>query len=367
MKQPIRSLVAGLTAVAAALVAPVVAAVPAEAAGSVRSAVSLTGPAHGTYGTTANLTGVLYRYGTSTRIANAIVTLQRTPHGKTAWTQVSSARTSTTGGYAFKVTLGLVYDYRTVYGGSATYTTAVSNVINPKILRRVLLDTVKTTSNSSENANLGGMQATGRVLPAPPAGTRVWLQRYDNATKTWKNFMSTTTTGGAGVTISGNVPPNVGNYRLQAPVASPYYGGTSNTKTFAHYVWRGIFTKPLLAVGGTLNPGRYIWRPTESPTRFLINLWADPSGSSWVDINTYGCLQVDISTLNVTNQTGTATNILATVANGSTVLYNYDIAPGSDAQKEFSVRGISKLRVQSKAKTAGNPISTWGIAALCNN
>ncbi|MFC0624814.1 hypothetical protein [Kribbella deserti] len=367
MRQPIRTLVAGLTAVAA-LVAPVVAAVPAEAAGTVRAAASLTGPAHGTYGSSVSLSGVLWRYGTSTRIANAVVTLQRTPHGKSAWTQVTSVRTSSTGTYGFTVTLGTVYDYRTVYGGSVTYTTAVSNVINPKILRRVLLDSVQTTNSApDEGVNVGTLRATGRVLPAPPTGTQVWLQRYDAASKTWKNFMSTRTTGGAGVSISGNVPPNVGTYRLQAPVASPYYGGSSNTKVHAHYVWRGIFTKPLLAVGGTETPGRYIWKPSESATRYLINLWAAAGGSSWVDINTYGCLQLDVSTINVTDQTGTATNVLATIANGATKLYDYDIAPGQESQKTFSVRGINRLRVQSAAKTQGNPISTWGIAALCNN
>lgn len=362
----LRSLIAGLTAVAA-LVAPVVTAVPAEAAGSVRSAVNLTGPPHGTYGTTAKLTGVLWRYNSSTRIANAVVTLQRTPHGSKTWTQVASVRTSTTGSYAFTVTLGAVYDYRTVYGGSPTYTTAVSNVINPKVLRKVLLDSVRTINNSLPDSNLGTLRATGRVLPAPPAGTRVWLQRYDTANKVWKNFMSTRTTGSSTVTITGNVPPNVGTYRLQAPVAYPYYGGTSNTRTYAHYVWRGIFTKPLIAVGGEHTPGRYIWSPSESPLRYLINLWAAPGGTSWAEINTYGCLQVDVSMLNVSDQAGLPTTIAASVTNGSTQLFAQDLAPGQETGQTLSARGYTKLRIQSEAMSNGNPISTWGIAALCNN
>jgi hypothetical protein len=367
MSPRLRSLIAGLTAAAALVVPAATVAVPAEAAGSVRSAVNLTGPAYGNYGSSAKLTGILWRYNSSTRIANAVVTLQRTPHGKTAWTQVSSVRTSATGTYAFTVTLGAVYDYRTVYGGSPTYTTAVSNVINPKVLRKVLLDSVKTIANSLPNSNKGTLRATGRVLPAPPAGTQVWLQRYDKTNKVWRNYMSTRTTGGAGVSITGDVYANVGTFRLLAPAVYPYYGGTSNSVTYAHYVWRGIFTKPLLGFGGEENPGRYIWSPTESPVRYLINVWADAGGASWFDVNTYGCLQVDVTALNVSDQAGIETPIAATVANGSTVLFNQTVQPGQQTGETLSARGFTRLRIQSKATADGEPTSTWGIAALCNN
>jgi hypothetical protein len=343
---------------------------PAGAVGSVRSAVSLAGPAYGVYGSRAQLTGTLWRHGTGTRIAGATVVLQRAAHGSGKWGGVTSTRTSSTGTFAFMVTLGRVYDYRAVYAGSPAYTTAVSGLQSPRILQKVILDSVRTTNSSVEGGNLGTLQATGRVYPAPPAGTRVWLQRYDAGARTWRNYMSTWARGGTStITITGDVPGTVGTFRLQSPLYYPYYPGTSNAIGHQHFVWRGVFTKPVLATGGTPGAGRYLLQPHEDELRFRINLWAERGGTSWVEVNTSGCLQLDASTWNVTDQIepGQQTTIEAAVFHGATRLAAQILQPGAETGQVVSARGIARIRLQARALQDGPPTSAWAIAALCNN
>lgn len=137
---PARRIVIALAA-SAALIAPVAALAPAaHAAGTVRSAISLTAPSAAYYGTKITLSGVLWRYQTSTKIVGAKVTLQRASRGKANWTSIASLNTSSTGTYAFTVTQGLAYDYRTYYAGNATYTAAVSPVRYPVVMQRVFLE-----------------------------------------------------------------------------------------------------------------------------------------------------------------------------------------------------------------------------------
>jgi len=50
--------------------------------------------------------GTLWRYGTSAKIAGAVVWLRRRQHGGTAWGNVTNTRTSTSGGFSFRVTQG---------------------------------------------------------------------------------------------------------------------------------------------------------------------------------------------------------------------------------------------------------------------
>ena len=364
-----RTLLGGLTAALLALTGTTTAQAvdqPEVTAGAVRSAVSLSGPAYGAYGAHARLSGVLWRYQTSTRIGGATVVLQRTVHGKNSWSNAVATRTAANGSYAFTVSLAGAYDYRTVYAGSSVYTSAVSGMINPRVLQKVILDTVRTTNRAVENTNLGTLQATGRVYPAPPKGTRVWLQRWDG--KTWRNYMSTLARGGSSsIAITGNVPPTVGTFRLYSPIWYPYYAGSSGSKAFSHFVWRGVFTKPSLGVGGSAGAGRYLLRLWEDHLRQRINLWAEAGGRSFVEVNTTGCLQIDPYAQNVSDLTGIATRIEASTRRGDTALRAVTLQPGEQAGVPINLNGLTRTRVQARALDAGEPTSSWSIAALCNN
>src|SRR4029453_19135934 len=174
-----RAAVAALFAVAGLGVpASVVASV--DAAGTVKASVSLTGPSSGVYGSPVTMSGTVWRTGTSTQLVNATIWLQRTAHGGSTWSNVTSAHSSSTGTFSFTVTQGTPYDYRTYWGGSATYTTAVSPRLFPAVLQSVRFDSIRDL-----NWTLGTLEATATVLPVQVSGGTVWLQRYNPATKVW--------------------------------------------------------------------------------------------------------------------------------------------------------------------------------------
>ena len=68
------------------------------------------------------------------------------------------------------------YDYRAYYGGSPTYTAALSGVVYPAVLQNLILNHLKDV-----NWTLGTLEASVHIAPVPPAGTQIWLQRYDPA------------------------------------------------------------------------------------------------------------------------------------------------------------------------------------------
>lgn len=230
---------------ATALVIPA-AAIPSsvQAVGSVRSALSLTAPASATYGSTIALRGRLWRYGTTSGIGSATVVLQRRPHGSGAFRNITSTRTAGTGEFAFSVRHAGVYDYRAYYGGSATYTAAISPGRYPVASHNVLLDSVVTT-----NQTAGTLRATGRVYPNPPNGHPVYLQRWVSEYGIWHTIGSGRTSSGR-IAISVNQRGSVAAYRLVAAARPPYAAGASAAKWFAHYVWRGAFARPVPRVSG---------------------------------------------------------------------------------------------------------------------
>lgn len=345
---------------AAALVAPITATTPsAEAAGSVKASVSLAAPTSGTYATNIKLTGTVWRYQTSTKIAGATVYLQRATHGKTNWGNLTSTTSSITGTFAFAVMQTSAYDYRAYYPGSTTYTAAWSPVRYPAVLQKVVFSTIKTTSWEA-----GTLQATGYVYPAPPSGTQIWLQRYDSANKVWKNYISGRTTGASAVTIKGNVPGNVGTYRLYAPLRYPYAAGSSGAATYAHYRWRGAFTKPLIATGGTANP-QFAVIP-DDPDKSAAMTSTNAGGSVWADINTYRCTRVDLAIGNFASEA-----VKVDLLRGTTTLVSRTVAPQSINGPGLTVfsalaGGASKVRLQLTDTGTNSGIEAFaGTHFLC--
>ncbi|WP_328989963.1 hypothetical protein OG394_27355 [Kribbella sp. NBC_01245] len=343
---------------------------PGTTAGSVRAAVSLTTPPLSTYGTNARFSGTAWRYGTQTKLAGATIVLQRSPHGKAAWSNLTSAKTTTTGTFAMGVTLSGGYDYRAYYAGSTTYTTAVSAAKYVYVSWKVILDGLSTTNNAQANTNNGTLNAKGRIYPAPPTGTHVWLQKYDAASKTWKNFMSGTTSGNS-IAVKGDVRGNVNTWRLQVASRGWYFTGSSNSKLFAHYVWRGLFSRGATALGGSDGHGFHIMTERD-PLGGIALAWSKRGGTSWAEIRTTGCLETGIGMHNYSNQQrpGEPTDMRFTIRTDGKLLRSVVIAPGGDisGRQLHDISGIQRIRleIQDTGKT-GEPLGEWRSSVLCSN
>jgi hypothetical protein len=335
----------------------------ATAAGTTKASVSLAGPSSATYGTTVKLTGTAWRTGTTTKLVNATIWLQRATHGGSTWTNVTYTHTSSTGTFAFNVQLNTPYDYRARYGGSATYTVAVSPRIFPIVRQNVLFDSIRDT-----NWALGTMQVGGRVYPAPAKGTRIWLQRYNTSTKAWSNFMSTVSTGTNAFLMKGNFGGNVGTYRIYAPQHGYYAYNYSRQVTFAHYKWRGAFKKAI--VDGTAGE-YYIYTATESPTRdeFEMRVRTSALDPTTLVVDSRGCKSAQVAALNFTNEQGQtpATGRFGAL-NGSTwVRGPWTLGPGASNSGSASLSNVPALTLRLE-RVSGGDMYVYGVVnLLCTN
>ncbi|WP_328989962.1 hypothetical protein OG394_27350 [Kribbella sp. NBC_01245] len=348
---------------------PVISSGPSTTAGSVKAAVNLTGPTSGTYNTNVRFSGTLWRYGTPTKIAGATVVIQRTPHNGSSWINLTSAKTTSTGTFAFGVTLTGAYDYRAYYAGSTTYTTALSGKVYPAVLRGVAFDSIKTTNQGTGN-RIGVLTAAGRAYPVVPTGSPIYLQRYDRAGNAWKSIGTVASKGTANFAISAKVGGSVAAYRFHVPLKYPIAAGSSRSVTFAHYVWRGAYWKPVLASGGTNDPWWAYETVADYPNRNGAYFGADVNGSSYIDVNTSGCVSLQVLMHNYSDQYPPATTEQFTVRNTSGgVLAGKVLVPDEEAIfYEISLGGLGRTRLQV-ADIAGNgkpkvSVSTW---VRCNN
>lgn len=223
---------AAAVGVGAMLLAPT-----AQGVGSVRSSVSLSTPASGAYGSTIALTGKVWRTGTTTVVPGATVYLQRSVHGQGRYGNLTSTRATSAGTFAFSVKQVGAYDFRAYYPGSATYSRAYSPVRYPVTNRHLALQSIATA-----NADTGMLRVTGYATPNPPNGTRVYLQRFSTETKAWYTIGTGATSSGKFI-INTTRPGSTSSYRLVGGASYPYGPGTTTARQFAHYVWRGAFTK----------------------------------------------------------------------------------------------------------------------------
>lgn len=246
-------------------------------------AVSLAAPASAPYSRQITMSGTLWRYGTTTRIGGALVWLQRTPHGRTSWANIANTRTSSAGGFTFRITQIAAYDYRAYYAGTATYTAARSPVRYPVVLQLVPFDVLMTADSTR-----GLVRAQGQVWPNPPTGTTVYLQRYDPAWRQWHSVGSGRTSGSK-VVVTAARPGSVSTYRLVAPARASYGPGVSASRTLTHYVWRGFFARPVREI---ITNGAYeISWPPVSPDRSRAVV---RSPWSFVEIDVPGCRAIRV-------------------------------------------------------------------------
>ena len=320
----------------------------AVAAGTTKASVSLSGPSSAVYGTVVSLTGYARRTGTTTAIAGAAILLQRTTHGGTAWTVIASTKTSSTGAFTVPVQLNTPYDYRVYYGGSTTYTTAVSPKIYPIVRQNVLFDSIKDTDYT-----LGTMQVGARIFPAPASGARIWLQRYNPSTNAWANFMSVVATGGTTFVIRGSVNGNLGTYRIYAPQHGYYAQSWSRQVAFAHYKWRGAYTRPLVSQGGTADWSFFISGEASKKTATLS---ADPGGTVYGDLSTSGC----------TRYTFKATNNADAAATVGMAGQSFSLAAGATTTTGTTLTSATvRLQVADPGPSSAGPLLVTETRVLC--
>ncbi|MGW6278475.1 hypothetical protein [Kribbella sp. NPDC055071] len=225
------------------------------AAPSVKTSLTLMAPASGPYNTFIQITGRLTRAGTASGLQNATVFLQRSPRGLGKYSNLTSTLTRSAGAFAFSVKMTGAYDYRAYYGGTKTFKAAVSPNRYPVTTRQVLLDAVKDTDWET-----GAFRASARVVPAPPNGTTVSLQRFDPRSRLWLPQGSAKTVNGR-VTVNTNAPGSVTSYRLAIGAVGQFGAGISTSRSFAHFVWRGAFIKPIKVFG--VNGDAFVGFPGE--------------------------------------------------------------------------------------------------------
>lgn len=281
--------------VAAVVVCGVLVATPAAGAGSVSSSVSLNAPASGVYNSTIQLAGIVWRTGrSSTRVTGATVYLQRSVRGSNRYGTLASARTNSTGTFVFSVRQTSAYDYRAYYPGSATYARSFSPARYPVTTQNLLLDSIATT-----DAETGQLTAKGRVYPAPPAGTVVYLQRLGTDPKVWTN-QATGRTSGNTVTVNAVRPGSVGSYRLVINGRYPYGAGISTSKTHSHYVWRDALSKSARILGAEGPFEMYISAHPRYPGQLTMAFIYRGANASSVTIrpNIQGCIEARHQTAN---------------------------------------------------------------------
>lgn len=267
-----------------------------HAAGTVRSAVSLSAPASGVYGSTIVLRGRVWRYGTSTGLTGATVYLQRSVHGKRVWGNLRSGRAVSGGYFAFSVTQSSAFDYRIYYAGSTTYTRAYSPVRYPVTTQKVAFDSIATINDKT-----GQLKATGRVWPVPRNGTVMWLQRWTGSS--WVNQASGKVASGK-VSVTAYRPGSVAYYRLMIPTRYPYGAGVSALRGFSHYVWRGAFDRPVSAVTGSGSTHIAFKNATQDPDRDEATIGIDHHGWIQVTPDTTRCNAAHATTIKVLRPDG---------------------------------------------------------------
>lgn len=356
-------------AAAAAIVLPAAATHQAQTAGSVRSAVSLTGPSYGTYGSAVALTGKLWRYGTSTVVSGHPVVLQRSVHGRNVWGTMTGKRTTTssTGTFSFIVTLSESYDYRAVYAGSATYTSAVSGKVSPAVKHLVEFDSIRTTNRGHGDGG-GTVTVAGRAFPVLPKGAVVYLQRYSSSSRSWATVGRAAATGSIGFSVHAWIAGSVATYRLHVPVRAPYYAGISRGVQFAHYTWRGAFRKAVLASGGYRAPWYDIYSTTRYPRKQVAYAGAAVGGTSWLEINTAGCLTMHLVGENYTDSYD-PTRVRTGALDGTRWIRYVDLEPGTyRTMASIPIGGMPRVRLQvMDLGRTGEPLSDFYTWVLCSN
>jgi hypothetical protein len=222
--------------------------------------------------------------------------------------------------------------------------------------------TVKITSIRTTDATKGVLTVVGTITPAPAARTRVSLQRWSSSTRKWEE-VGHGVTAGSGITIPPTLPGSVKTYRLAIGAQSPYAAATSPYVSFAHYVYRGIFKKPVLATGGKGHPQFNVIPPSEGPRRAEADLMADKAGVVWGDIDTTGCRWARTWLGNLTDGT-----VRVSLLSGAKVVGSVDMKQETEIWLNRNILGVKRLRLQvADVKSGYGPQVAVDALLLCTN
>jgi hypothetical protein len=222
--------------------------------------------------------------------------------------------------------------------------------------------TVRLTGIRTTNHIKGTLQVTGTLNPAPSAGTRVALQRWSATKNSWEEIGNSKTSG-ADVTVSSNQPGSIRTYRLAIGPQSPYAAAASAGKGYAHYVWRGVFKRGVLATGGKRKPQFNVVPPSETPFRSQAELLADRTGQVWGDINTAGCSWIKTWLGNLTDGT-----VRTSLLSGRKVLGSVDEKQETETWLNRRLLGSTRTRLQViDLKSGYGPQVAVDASLLCIN
>jgi hypothetical protein len=222
--------------------------------------------------------------------------------------------------------------------------------------------TVKITSIKTTDATKGVLTVVGQITPAPVAKSRVSLQRWSSSGRKWEEIGHGVTSG-TSITIPPTVPGSVKTYRLSIGPQAPYAAAVSPMISFSHYVYRGIFKKPVLAAGGKGHPEFNVVPVSEGPRRAEAELLADKAGVVWGDIDTTGCRWVRTFLGNITDGT-----IRASLLNGAKAVGTLDMKQETEGWLNRDILGVTRLRLQiADVKSGYGPIVAIDALLLCTN
>jgi hypothetical protein len=234
--------------------------------------------------------------------------------------------------------------------------------VTPAAVRTAPVRAVKITSIKTTNAAKGVLTVVGSITPAPAAGSRVSLQRWSTRARKWEEIGHGPTKG-TGVTIPPTLPGSVASYRLYIGAQAPYGAASSSPISFAHYVYRGIFKKPVLATGGKGHPEFIVVPPAEGPRRAEAELMADKGGVVWGDVDTTGCRWVRTWLGNITDGT-----VRVSLLNGAKVVGTVAMAQETETWLNRDIRGVTRLRLQvADVKSGYGPQVAVDALLLCTN
>ncbi|GAA1606552.1 hypothetical protein GCM10009789_71080 [Kribbella sancticallisti] len=232
----------------------------------------------------------------------------------------------------------------------------------PAAVQTTPVRAVKITSIKTTDATKGVLTVVGSITPAPAAGSRVSLQRWSSTGRKWIEIGHGPTKG-TSITIPPTVPGSVASYRLYIGAQAPYGAASSSAISFSHYVYRGIFKKPLLATGGKGHPQFTVVPPAEGPRRAEAEVIADKAGVVWGDIDTTGCRWVRTWLGNLTDGT-----VRVSLLNGAKVVGAVAMAQETETWLNRDILGVTRLRLQvADVKSGYGPIVAVDALLLCTN
>jgi hypothetical protein len=134
-------------------------------------------------------------------------------------------------------------------------------------------------------------------------------------------------------------------------------------RSYANYVWRGVFKRGLLAKGGKSNPQFNVVSPAEDPFRSNAELLADRTGQVWGDINTTGCSWIRTWLGNLTDGT-----VRTSLLSGTKVLGSVDEKQETETWLNRQLLGSTRTRLQvTDLKSGYGPQVAVDASLLCTN